>query len=129
MIRSSSPIRDGNSADVLALFHDVAKSWTCADTVFEGTGIAGQYGGVDGQEALILILRSLTVLTGSEEAAVEWLFNSRGYAKVVGNDACLGLENGDFWSLNVMQEWLQVLEAHRLTCPLLIDAIFGASDR
>lgn len=126
MTKSTGPIHDGVSDDLLELLRDTGSaSSTFVDVILDTPGIGGRFGGVDGRATLIEIMRTLVVLTGSEKAAVEWLFNSCGYTAVVGDDAYLALESGDFWSLTVMEDWLHILEKHRLDCPLLIDAVFG----
>jgi hypothetical protein len=128
MTKSTGPIHDGVSDHLLDLLRDAGSgSSDFVDVILDTPGIGGHFGGVDGRVTLIEIMRTLVVLTGSEEAAVEWLFNSRGYTKAVGDDAYLALENGDFWSLTVMEDWLKILLKHRLDCPVLIDAIFGQS--
>jgi len=118
--------RNDVSANLLASFRNVASySSTLVDDVLDAPGSDGRYVGTDGKGILIDILRCLIVLTGSEEGAVEWLFDSRGYTVVTGGDAYVPLESGDIWSLMVMLDWLQILERHRLACPALIDAVFG----
>jgi len=122
----TGPIHDVVSDHLLDLLRDAASgSSNFVDVILDTPGIGGRFGGVDGRVTLIEIMRTLVVLTGSEEAAVEWLFNSRGYTEAVGDDAYLALEKGDFWSLTVMEDWLHILEKHRLDCPVLIDAVFG----
>lgn len=128
MTKSTAPGRNVISDKLLELLREAgAPSSDFVDVILDTPGIGGRYGGVDGRSTLIGLMRSLVVLTGSEAAAVEWLFNSRGYTAVVGDDAYLALESGDFWSLTVMQDWLTILEKHRLDCPVLIDAVFGQS--
>lgn len=84
----------------------------------------GRYGGADGREALIVILGRLIVLTGSEDAAIKWLFDSRGYATVVKDDVCANLVDGSFWTLAMFSDWLKVIEAYRDTCPAFIEVVF-----
>lgn len=98
------------------------------DEILDTPGIGGQYGGVDGRAALIAIMRNLVILTGSEADAVSWLFHSRGYTPIAGSDAYLALENGDFWSLSVLDDWLKILAVHQADCPVLIDRIFRSSE-
>ena len=115
---------DGVSEELLEQLRDAGGGSSFVDEILDTPGICGRYGGVDGRASLIAIMRSLIVLTGSEADAVSWLFHSRGYTPIAGSDAYLALENGDFWSLTVLEDWLQILVTYRDSCPLLIDAIF-----
>lgn len=83
----------------------------------------GRYG-VDARDILIELLGALIALTGSEDDAIGWLFNSRGYTEIVGDDAYLNLSEGDFWALVTLRDWLKVIEAHQATSPDLIQAVF-----
>jgi hypothetical protein len=128
MTESTGPIHDVVSDHLLELLRDASSgSSDFVEVILDTPGIGGRFGGVDGRATLIEIMRTLVVLTGSEEAAVDWLFNSRGFTAAVGDDAYLALENGDFWSLTVMNDWLKILVKHRLDCSVLIDAVFGQS--
>lgn len=84
----------------------------------------GRYGGTEGRTTLINVLSLLIGLTGSEDAAIAWLFDSRGYTAVVGADVCLALAQGEFWTLATLGDWLQVIDAHQHLCPDLIRAVF-----
>lgn len=94
------------------------------DQILGTSTTEGTYHGVDGKEALLCIMQSLLMLCGSEEAAVDWLFHSVSYQQINGNYPYLALENGDFWSLTVLQDWLQIIVRHRASCPDLIAEIF-----
>lgn len=83
----------------------------------------GRYG-VDARDILIELLGALIALTGSEDDAIAWLFNSCGYTEVVGDDAWLNLSEGDFWALVTLRDWLKVIEAHQATCPGFVEAVF-----
>lgn len=124
MTKLTGPIHGVVSDNLLRLLRASADF---VNVILDTPDIREQYGGVCGRDALLDILRSLVVLTGSDEAAVEWLFYSHGFTKVAGDDAYLALEYGDFWSLKLMKDWLHILEAHRTDCPDLIGAIFGKS--
>lgn len=125
----AEPDRPVVSPEMLERLRDTAAGYTdCFDIILDTQGIGGRYGGVDGREMLINMLSSLIVLTGSEEDAVSWLFYSRGYKAVVGDDICSNVVEGNFWTLAAIQEWLQVIEAHRDKCPELIDTIFRSRD-
>lgn len=87
-----------------------------------------QYGGADGRRVLIELLGSLIRLTGSENDAIAWLFNSRGYTKIVHDDVFLNLAEGDFWTLVTLRDWLRVIEAHQAICPELIEVVFRDRD-
>ena len=115
---------EGVSEELLERLRDAGGGSSFVDEILDTPGIGGQYGGVDGRAALIAIMRNLVILTGSEADAVSWLFHSRSYIPIAGSDAYLALENGDFWSLTVLEDWLQILVTYRESCPLLIDAIF-----
>lgn len=129
MTKSKEPNHNVVSDNLLGLLRDAGAASSDFVDIILDTPSGGKYGGVDGRDTLLGILRSLVVLTGSDEAAVEWLFNSRGFTTIVGDDAYLALEYGDFWSLTVMKDWLHILESYRLDYPELIDAIFGGSLR
>jgi hypothetical protein len=83
-----------------------------------------RYGGRDGREALIDILTQLIGLTGSEDNAIAWLFNSRGYTDIVEDDVCVSLAHGGFWTLETLRDWLKVIEAYQDLCPGLIEVVF-----
>jgi hypothetical protein len=122
----AEPDRPVVSPEMLERLRDTAAGYTdCFDNILDTQGVSGRYGGVDGREMLINMLSSLIVLTGSEEDAVSWLFYSRGYKAVVGDDICSNVVEGNFWTLAA----LQVIEAHRDKCPELIDTIFRSRDR
>lgn len=87
-----------------------------------------RYGGADGRRVLIELLGSLIRLTGSENDAIAWLFNSRGYTKIVHDDVFLNLAEGDFWTLVTLRDWLRVIEAHQAICPALIEVVFRDRD-
>ncbi len=87
-----------------------------------------QYGGADGRRVLIELLGSLIRLTGSENDAIAWLFNSRGYTKIVHDDVFLNLAEGDFWTLVTLRDWLRVIEAHQAICPEFIEVVFRDRD-
>lgn len=119
---------DGVSEELLERLRDAGGGSSFVDEILDTPGIGGQYGGVDGRAALIAIMRNLVILTGSEADAVSWLFHSRGYTPLAGSDAYLALENGDFWSLTVLDDWLKILVTYQAECPMLIDRIFRDSD-
>jgi hypothetical protein len=119
---------DGVSEELLERLRDAGGGSSFVDEILDTPGIGGQYGGVDGRAALIAIMRNLVILTGSEADAVSWLFHSRGYTPIAGSDAYLALENGDFWSLTVLDDWLKILVVHQADCPVLIDQIFRNSE-
>ena len=118
----------GVSEELLEQLRDAGGGSSFVDEILDTPGICGRYGGVDGRASLIAIIRSLIVLTGSEADAVSWLFHSRGYTPIAGSDAYLALENGDFWSLTVLDDWLKILVVHQADCPVLIDQIFRNSE-
>ncbi|WP_313440771.1 hypothetical protein [Novosphingobium sp.] len=99
------------------------------DQILDTPGLGGIYGGIDGRAGFLAILGSLVTLCGSEEAAADWLFDAPAYAAITGSEPCLMLENGNFWSLMVMQDWLQILVRHKQSCTELIDEIFTPTSR
>ncbi len=82
-----------------------------------------QYG-PDGKEVLVGILGLLIGLTGSENDAIAWLMNSRGYTDIIQSDVCVNLAHGDFWTLETLADWLLIIDTHRDLCPGLIEAVF-----
>ncbi len=83
-----------------------------------------RYGGEDGRTTLIEMLGLLIGLTGSEDDAIAWLINSRGFNDAVKDDVCAGLAHGDFWTLAAHADWLRVIDTNRDLCPALIEAVF-----
>lgn len=73
---------------------------------------------------LIEMLGLLIGLTGSEDDAIAWLINSRGFNDAVKDDVCVGLAHGDFWTLAAHGDWLKVIDTYRDQCPALIETVF-----
>lgn len=83
-----------------------------------------RYGREDGRTTLIDMLGLLIGLTGSEDDAIAWLINSRGFNEAAKDDVCVGLAHGDFWTLAAHTDWLRVIDTYRDLCPALIETVF-----
>lgn len=72
----------------------------------------GNFAGADPDYLLVLteIMHILVRLCGDQRAAVLWLFDSSTYRTIAGNDPYYCLEQGSFWAMSVMKEWLEVIE-------------------
>lgn len=60
-------------------------------------------------------VRVLTSLCGSQGAAFRWLFHSDSYRKVAGCEPYYCLEQGHFWSMAMMLDWLRIIDKYRPT--------------
>lgn len=67
----------------------------------------------DKTEELVKMLRALTTLRGDPHQAADWLFFSKGFADVAGNDAYLHIEDGNFWTIANMGDFLSVLAKYK----------------
>lgn len=94
------------------------------DAFFDCDSIDGPYGGIDGRSELIGVLRCLVILCGSEEGAIWWLAHARTYREIAGSDPVLAIENGDFWSIATLHDWLKIIVHHQHSCQELIGHIF-----
>lgn len=62
----------------------------------------------DRRQTLEEILSSLKLLCGSDDAARRWLFSESFFHEAVGSPPYVSLENGEFWPMQVMLDWLKV---------------------
>lgn len=60
------------------------------------------------------ILEILTGMCGSVEAGCKWLFSSSKYSEVAESQPYYSLDNGEFWPMEVMLDWLRVIENLRV---------------
>jgi len=87
-----------------------------------------RYGREDGRTTLVEMLGLLIGLTGSEDDAIAWLINSRGFNDATNDDVCVGVAHGNFWTLAAHTDWLRVIDTYRDLCPALIKTVFRKGD-
>lgn len=125
MAKNPKPKHQIVDDELLDLLCDTAShtSRFAADILYDSNG-HGRYGGPDGRETLLEIMQILISLCGSGEAAVDWLFRAERFNEVAGSLPCVVLENGDFWSLAAMLDWLKIIDHYKSECGPLIEGIF-----
>jgi hypothetical protein len=94
------------------------------DALIDGDSIEARYGGNDGRIELSGVMRCLVILCGSKDDAIWWLSHARSYHEIAGSDPVLAIENGDFWSIATLHDWLKIIVHHQHSCKELIEDIF-----
>ena len=113
------------SEELLDYFRDVASNVSgFVGRILDDDHNRDKYGGTDGRSEFINIIHILISLCGSEKSAINWLFDARRYEEIAGGAPYLPIENGDFWSLAAMLDWLKIIHHFKDRCPSLINSIF-----
>lgn len=119
MNQATHPVSD---AMLERLRQEMSHYSNCVDLILDDPD--SRWGGDDGRSTLMEMLGLLIGLTGSEDDAIAWLINSRGFNEATKDDVCVGLAHGDFWTLAAHTDWLRVIDTYRDLCPALIETVF-----